>query len=61
MTEMATPSGAVVGAAGMLERSITYLLGNLALVTPPALRLPTPCAGWDLQPCSRTSKTRWRR
>jgi uncharacterized protein (TIGR03086 family) len=45
---MAAPSGAVLGAAALLERSITYMLGNLVLVTPSMLDRPTPCASWDL-------------
>ncbi|HEY2795427.1 MAG TPA: maleylpyruvate isomerase N-terminal domain-containing protein [Micromonosporaceae bacterium] len=46
---MAAPSGAVLGAAALLERSITYMLGNLVLVTPAMLDRPTPCATWDVR------------
>jgi len=36
-------------AVALLERAITYLLGNLLLITPEALAAATPCAGWDLR------------
>ncbi|MGW7268108.1 maleylpyruvate isomerase family mycothiol-dependent enzyme [Streptomyces sp. NPDC054842] len=32
----------------LLERSLAYALGSVALVTPGSLGGPTPCAGWDL-------------
>jgi uncharacterized protein (TIGR03086 family) len=41
-------AAALTGAVTLLERSITYLLGSLALVRPSALSRPTPCADWDL-------------
>jgi len=41
-------SGALLGAAALLDRSIGYLLGNLALVTPRMLDRATPCPGWRL-------------
>jgi uncharacterized protein (TIGR03086 family) len=40
---------ALAGAVGLLERALSYALGSLHLVTPAALRRPTPCAGWDLR------------
>jgi uncharacterized protein (TIGR03086 family) len=46
---MIAATGAAAGAAGLLERSITYMLGNLVLVTPATLARPTPCEGWDLR------------
>jgi uncharacterized protein (TIGR03086 family) len=46
---MTAPADAVAGAATLLERSTTYMLGNLALVTPATLGQPTPCDGWDLR------------
>lgn len=39
---------ALVGGVAVLERSIAYLLGSLASVTPEALGRPTPCEHWDL-------------
>jgi uncharacterized protein (TIGR03086 family) len=41
-------SAALVGGIAVLERSIAYLLGSLAVVTPEALGRPTPCEHWDL-------------
>ncbi|MFF3310254.1 TIGR03086 family metal-binding protein [Streptomyces sp. NPDC002952] len=32
----------------LLERSLAYALGSVALVAPGTLDRPTPCAGWDL-------------
>lgn len=45
---MATPA-ALVGGVTLLERSMAYTLGSLALVTPAAMSRPTPCREWDLQ------------
>ena len=45
--EGASPSALLAGVA-VLERAISYALGSIALVTPPMLRRPTPCAHWDL-------------
>ena len=42
---MADPTVAV----GLLERAIGYARGSVAVVTPPLLSRPTPCAGWDLR------------
>lgn len=42
-------AAALVGGVGLLERSVSYLLGNLQLVTPDALAGPTPCPHWDLR------------
>jgi uncharacterized protein (TIGR03086 family) len=33
----------------VLERSVAYCLGSVALVAPPMLARPTPCAGWSLR------------
>ena len=32
----------------LLDRAISYALGNITSVTPALLRRPTPCQGWDL-------------
>jgi uncharacterized protein (TIGR03086 family) len=40
---------ALAAGVAVLERSISYALGSLALVTPPMLVRPTPCLGWDLR------------
>jgi uncharacterized protein (TIGR03086 family) len=32
----------------LLDRAVSYALGNVATVTPALLRRPTPCQGWDL-------------
>ncbi len=42
-------NAALFGAVSLLERSTTYLLGNLQLVRPALLSRPTPCEGWDLR------------
>ncbi|WP_049576703.1 maleylpyruvate isomerase family mycothiol-dependent enzyme, partial [Nonomuraea sp. SBT364] len=34
--------------AALLDRAIAYTTGSLNLVTPAALRRPTPCAAWTL-------------
>lgn len=39
---------ALAAGVAVLERSISYALGSLALVTPPLLIRPTPCPRWDL-------------
>lgn len=48
---MSTPPGTVSlpRAVALLERSISYTLGSLALVTDDAMSHPTPCRGWDLR------------
>ena len=33
----------------MLESAVSYALAGAALVTPPLLRCPTLCPGWDLE------------
>jgi uncharacterized protein (TIGR03083 family) len=43
------------GAGGLLEQAVRYALGNVAVVTPDLLRLPTPCRGWDLDMLLRHS------
>jgi uncharacterized protein (TIGR03086 family) len=40
---------ALAAGVAVLERSISYTLGSLALVTPPLLIRPTPCPRWDLR------------
>jgi uncharacterized protein (TIGR03086 family) len=40
---------ALAAGVAVLERSISYALGSLALVTPPMLVRPTPCVRWDLR------------
>jgi uncharacterized protein (TIGR03086 family) len=40
---------ALAAGVAVLERSISYALGSLALVTPPMLIRPTPCPRWDLR------------
>lgn len=39
---------ALLGGVTVLERSVAYTLGSLALVTPAALDRPTPCRHWAL-------------
>ncbi len=38
----------LTGGVALLERALAYTLGGLLLVTPDAMRDPTPCHGWDL-------------
>ncbi|HZJ06839.1 MAG TPA: TIGR03086 family metal-binding protein [Nocardioidaceae bacterium] len=38
----------LIGGLGLLERSIGFALGSLALVTSEAITRPSPCQGWDL-------------
>lgn len=40
---------ALTAGLAVLERSISYALGSLNLVTPALLIRPTPCARWDLR------------
>ena len=40
---------ALAAGVAVLERSISYALGSVALVTPPLLIRPTPCPRWDLR------------
>ena len=40
---------ALLASVAVLERSIAYALGSLALVTPQLLVRPTPCVRWDLR------------
>jgi uncharacterized protein (TIGR03086 family) len=39
----------VTGGVALLERAMAYTLGGLLIVTPEAMRNPTPCAAWDLR------------
>jgi len=41
-------STALTGAVELLDRSLAWTRGGLALVTPDRLGDPTPCARWDL-------------
>jgi uncharacterized protein (TIGR03086 family) len=47
MTE-AQAAATLSGGVALLERAISYTLGQLNGVTTAALRRPTPCAQWDL-------------
>jgi uncharacterized protein (TIGR03086 family) len=49
MTDEQPAATALAAGVAVLERSIAYALGSLALVTPPMLDRPTPCARWDLR------------
>ena len=49
MTGEGGPRTALPAGVAVLERAISYTLGSIALVTPPMLALPTPCAHWDLR------------
>jgi uncharacterized protein (TIGR03086 family) len=40
---------ALAAGVAVLERSVSYALGSLALVTPPLLVRSTPCRRWDLR------------
>jgi uncharacterized protein (TIGR03086 family) len=40
---------ALAAGVAVLERSISYALGSLTLVTPALLIRPTPCPRWDLR------------
>jgi uncharacterized protein (TIGR03086 family) len=42
------PTAETTGGIALLERALSYTLGSLLLVTPDALRNPTPCSDWDL-------------
>ena len=44
-----TETEALYGGVALLERSVSYGLGCLRLVTPDALSSPTPCSEWDLR------------
>jgi hypothetical protein len=39
----------MLGAVGLLERAISYTIGNLHNVTSATLSRPTPCREWDLK------------
>lgn len=47
MTE-SRAAATLFGALGLLERAISYTMGNLHNVTSAALSRPTPCRDWDL-------------
>jgi uncharacterized protein (TIGR03086 family) len=47
MTE-SRAAATLFGATGLLERAISYTLGNLHNVTSAAFAYPTPCREWDL-------------
>ncbi|GLY64636.1 TIGR03086 family metal-binding protein [Amycolatopsis taiwanensis] len=40
---------ALLGGVGLLERAISYVLGNLQEVRPESLDRPTPCRRWNLR------------
>jgi uncharacterized protein (TIGR03086 family) len=42
-------AAALFGGSALLERAISYTLGNLHLITATALSRPTPCPEWDLR------------
>jgi uncharacterized protein (TIGR03086 family) len=42
-------AAALFGDSALLERAISYTLGNLHMVTATALSRPTPCSEWDLR------------
>lgn len=39
----------MVGGANLLERSMSYTFGSLALATDEVLARPTPCRGWNVR------------
>jgi uncharacterized protein (TIGR03086 family) len=45
----ARAAAALYGGMALLERAVSYTLGQLRLVTPGALARPTPCQRWDLR------------
>jgi uncharacterized protein (TIGR03083 family) len=45
----ARAAAALFGGMALLERALSYTLGQLQLVTPAALGRPTPCRLWDLR------------
>ncbi|MFI6028253.1 TIGR03086 family metal-binding protein [Amycolatopsis magusensis] len=46
---MPTPPRALTGGVALLERAVSYTLGNLMLVTDESMANPTPCREWDLR------------
>jgi uncharacterized protein (TIGR03086 family) len=44
-----TATTVLTGGVALLERATGYTLGGLSLVSPDAMRNPTPCARWDLR------------
>jgi uncharacterized protein (TIGR03083 family) len=48
VTEVRAPASRSDGVA-LLERAVSYALGQLHAVTPGALTRPTPCLRWDLR------------
>jgi uncharacterized protein (TIGR03086 family) len=49
MTTSSSLPAVLTDGVALLERSMSFTLGGLLLVTPAALRNPTPCAAWDLR------------
>jgi uncharacterized protein (TIGR03083 family) len=45
----ARPAASLFGGVALLERAVSYTLGQLQAVTPAALARPTPCRQWDLR------------
>src|SRR5262245_25066815 len=46
---MTSETAATAGGVALLERAVSYALGCIHLVTPPAMTRQTPCRGWDLR------------
>jgi uncharacterized protein (TIGR03086 family) len=49
MTTSSSLPALLTDGVALLERSMSFTLGGLLLVTPAALTNPTPCAEWDLR------------
>ena len=49
MTTSSRLPAVLTDGVALLERSMSFTLGGLLLVTPAALSNPTPCAEWDLR------------
>ena len=45
----ARPAATLSGGVALLERALSYTLGQLHVVTPADLARPTPCRQWDLR------------
>src|SRR6478752_2160757 len=49
MTASSRLPAVLTDGVALLERSMSFTLGGLLLVTPAAMTHPTPCAEWDLR------------
>ena len=49
MTEASPGAATLSGGVALLERAVSYTLGQLHVVTRADLSRPTPCADWDLR------------